>query len=83
MPTVIGHHDVKDTEHWLGIDDRRERIRPYDEFTPAVSASAYCLADLLPCRGFRIWGDGVFQIKNQPISRQRFGFFQSPPVRPR
>src|SRR6266511_4163570 len=60
----------------------REPIRPYDEFTPAVSASAYCLADLLPCRGFRIWGNGVFQIKNQSISRQRFGFFQRPPIRP-
>lgn len=24
MPTVIGHHDVKDTEHWLASPKREE-----------------------------------------------------------
>ena len=24
MPTVIGHHDVKDTKHWLSSSKREE-----------------------------------------------------------
>ena len=28
MPTVIGHHDVKDTEHWLASPKREEVFRP-------------------------------------------------------
>ena len=28
MPTVIGHHDVKDTEHWLASPKREEFLGP-------------------------------------------------------
>jgi hypothetical protein len=28
MPTVIGHHDVKDTEHWLASPRREEFFGP-------------------------------------------------------
>ena len=28
MPTVIGHHDVKDTEHWLASPKREEVFAP-------------------------------------------------------
>ena len=28
MPTVIGHHDVKDTEHWLASPKREEIFGP-------------------------------------------------------
>ena len=28
MPTVIGHHDVKDTEHWLASPRREELFGP-------------------------------------------------------
>ena len=28
MPTVIGHHDVKDTEHWLASRKREEFFGP-------------------------------------------------------
>ena len=28
MPTVIGHHDVKDTKHWLGSPKREEVFGP-------------------------------------------------------
>ena len=28
MPTVIGHHDVKDTEHWLASPKREEILGP-------------------------------------------------------
>ena len=28
MPTVIGHHDVKDTEHWLASPQREEIFGP-------------------------------------------------------
>ena len=28
MPTVIGHHDVKDTEHWLASSKREEFFGP-------------------------------------------------------
>jgi hypothetical protein len=28
MPTVIGHHDVKDVEHWLASPKREEFFRP-------------------------------------------------------
>jgi len=28
MPTVIGHHDVKDTEHWLSSPKREEVFGP-------------------------------------------------------
>jgi hypothetical protein len=28
MPTVIGHHDVKDTAHWLGSSRREEFFAP-------------------------------------------------------
>jgi hypothetical protein len=28
MPTVIGHHDVKDTEHWLASPKREEFFEP-------------------------------------------------------
>lgn len=28
MPTVIGHHDVKDTEHWLASPKREEFFAP-------------------------------------------------------
>ena len=28
MPTVIGHHDVKDTEHWLASPTREEVFGP-------------------------------------------------------
>jgi hypothetical protein len=28
MPTVIAHHDVKDTEHWLGSPKREEVFGP-------------------------------------------------------
>ena len=28
MPTVIGHHDVKDTEHWLASGKREEFFGP-------------------------------------------------------
>lgn len=28
MPTVIGHHDVKDTEHWLASPKREELFGP-------------------------------------------------------
>ena len=28
MPTVIGHHDVKDTEHWLASPKRAEFFGP-------------------------------------------------------
>ena len=28
MPTVIGHHDVKDTEHWLASPKREEVFGP-------------------------------------------------------
>lgn len=28
MPTVIGHHDVKDTEHWLASPKREEVLGP-------------------------------------------------------
>ena len=28
MPTVIGHHDVKDTEHWLASPKREEVFTP-------------------------------------------------------
>jgi hypothetical protein len=28
MPTVIGHHDVKDTEHWLASPKRDEVFGP-------------------------------------------------------
>ena len=28
MPTVIGHHDVKDTEHWLASPKRAEFFEP-------------------------------------------------------
>ena len=28
MPTVIGHHDVKDTQHWLSSPRRQEFFGP-------------------------------------------------------
>jgi hypothetical protein len=28
MPTVIGHHEVKDTKHWLGSPRREEVFGP-------------------------------------------------------
>jgi hypothetical protein len=28
MPTVIGHHDVKDTQHWLASPNREEFFGP-------------------------------------------------------
>ena len=28
MPTVIAHHDVKDTDHWLASPKREEVFRP-------------------------------------------------------
>jgi len=28
MPTVIGHHDVKDTDHWLASPQREEIFGP-------------------------------------------------------
>jgi hypothetical protein len=28
MPTVIGHHDVKDTDHWLASPKREEILGP-------------------------------------------------------
>jgi hypothetical protein len=28
MPTIIGHHDVKDTEHWLASPRREEFFGP-------------------------------------------------------
>jgi len=28
MPTVIGHHDVKDTQHWLASPKREEVFGP-------------------------------------------------------
>ena len=28
MPTVIGHHDVKDTQHWLASPKREEFFGP-------------------------------------------------------
>jgi hypothetical protein len=28
MPTVIGHHDVKDTKHWLASPKRKEFFEP-------------------------------------------------------
>jgi hypothetical protein len=28
MPTVIGHHDVKDTKHWLASPRREEFLGP-------------------------------------------------------
>ena len=28
MPTVIGHHDVKDTQHWLASPKREELFGP-------------------------------------------------------
>jgi hypothetical protein len=28
MPTVIGHHDVKDVEHWLASPKRKEFFEP-------------------------------------------------------
>jgi hypothetical protein len=28
MPTVIGHHDVKDTKHWLSSSKREEFFGP-------------------------------------------------------
>ena len=28
MPTVIGHHDVKDTKHWLASPKRQEFFGP-------------------------------------------------------
>ena len=28
MPTVIGHHDVKDTKHWLASPKREEVFGP-------------------------------------------------------
>lgn len=28
MPTVIGHHDVKDTDHWLASSKREEFFAP-------------------------------------------------------
>ena len=28
MPTVIGHHDVKDTKHWLASPKREEVFSP-------------------------------------------------------
>ena len=28
MPTVIGHHDVKDTKHWLASPKREEFLGP-------------------------------------------------------
>jgi len=28
MPTVIGHHDVKDTDHWLASPKREEFFGP-------------------------------------------------------
>ena len=28
MPTVFGHHDVKDTEHWLASPKREEFLGP-------------------------------------------------------
>ena len=28
MPTVIGHHDVKDTDHWLASSRRAEFFEP-------------------------------------------------------
>jgi len=28
MPTVIGHHDVKDTDHWLSSSKRAEFFGP-------------------------------------------------------
>jgi hypothetical protein len=28
MPTVIGHHDVKDTDHWLASPKREEPFGP-------------------------------------------------------
>ncbi len=28
MPTIIGHHDVKDTDHWLASPNREEFFGP-------------------------------------------------------
>lgn len=28
MPTIIGHHDVKDTDHWLASSKREEFFGP-------------------------------------------------------
>jgi len=35
MPTVIAHHNVKDTEHWLASPRRMEFLEPF-----GVTASA-------------------------------------------
>jgi hypothetical protein len=32
MPTVIGHHDVKDKDHWLGSSKREEFFGPLGVF---------------------------------------------------
>jgi hypothetical protein len=28
MPTIVGHHDVKDTDHWLASPQREELFGP-------------------------------------------------------
>src|SRR5215471_13816147 len=63
--------------------ERGEPIHPDNEFTPTIPSGAHRFADLLPCRGFGIRSNSILQIKNQPISRQHLGFFQSPTIRPR
>jgi hypothetical protein len=33
MPTVIGYHDVKDTDHWLASPKREEFFGPWGSAT--------------------------------------------------
>ena len=40
MPTVIGHHDVKDTEHWLASPKREEFFGPLGVTNPEVRRPA-------------------------------------------
>ena len=40
MPTVIGHHDVKDTEHWLASPKREEFFGPLGVTNPDVRRPA-------------------------------------------
>ena len=43
MPTVIGHHDVTDTEHWLASPKREDRdaVMSYMQAHEAADAMAH------------------------------------------
>ena len=66
MPTVIGHHDVKDTDHWLASPRREEFFGPLGVTNvrtfvdPQNPSHVAVLMDVAGygCRGWPRWRPG-------------------------